>query len=399
MIIRYAAVVLMLIFLAPRAGGQALWPTNGWPVATPASVGMDPAPLATLDQDIASGKHGYVDSLLVIRRGKAVYERTYRHDYDRIYGELSRIKGPLNPDPKGQFNYYNPDWHPYYRRGDLHTLQSVTKTVTSILIGVATSRKEFTDLDTPVLRFFDASKVSNVDDRKRRLTLRHLLTMTAGFDWNEDLPYSDPNNTAMQMEASADWVQFAINRPMAHEPGAVFAYSSGASALLAYVFKKVTGSAIEEYARKHLFSPLGIKRFYWKRTPNGLADTEGGLYLTPQDLAKIGYLYLMNGVWEGKQILQKDWIKASVAPTVSKARAGMKYGFQWWLLPYGEGPDRLAWTGSGFGGQRLVVIPEYDLVLVFTGWNIDPNRPRSILETIEPVLRAAGHKVPVTPTR
>jgi CubicO group peptidase (beta-lactamase class C family) len=300
----------------------------------------------------------------------------------------------LNPDPKGQFNYYNPDWHPYYRRGDLHSLQSVTKTVTSILIGVATARKEFADLDTPVLRYFDPSKVANVDDRKRRLTLRHLLTMTAGLEWNEDLPYSDPNNTAMQMEASDDWVTFAINRPMAHEPGTVFAYSSGASELLSHVFKKETGRGIDEYARRHLFGPLGIRDFYWKRTPAGLADTEGGLYLRPQDLAKIGYLYLTDGLWEGRRILQTDWIRASVAPSVSKARGGMKYGFKWWLLPYAEAPERLAWLASGFGGQRLIVVPEYELVLVFTGWNIDPNRPPAAREMLDPVLRAAGHKVP-----
>ena len=391
---RLTIALLASILFAPHVIGQGRWPTNGWPAAIPASVGLDPAPLVALDGDIAAGKHGYVDSMLVIRQGKAIYERSYRHDYDRIYGELAKIKGPLNPDPKGQFNYYNPDWHPFYRRGDLHTLQSVTKTVTSILIGVAVTRKEFTDLDTPVLKFFDMSKVANVDERKRRLTLRHLLTMTAGLEWNEDLPYSDPNNTAMQMEASDDWVKFAINRPMAHEPGAVFAYSSGASELLSHVFKEVTGKHIDEYARKHLFGPLGIRRYYWKRTPTGLADTEGGLYLRPQDLAKIGYLYLRNGLWNGRRFLQADWISASVTPAVSEARGGMKYGFKWWLLPYADAPDRLAWFASGLGGQRLVVVPEYDLVVVFTGWNIDPNRPRNIREALEPVLRAAGHKVP-----
>lgn len=390
-LITLAALVSLLF--AP--GAQSRWPTKGWPVATPASVGLDPAPLAALDREIAAGKYGYVDSILVIRRGKAVYERSYRHDYDRAYGELAKIKGPLNPDPKGQFNYYNPDWHPYYRRGDLHSLQSVTKTVTSILIGVATARKEFgANLDTPVLRYFDASKVAHVDERKRRLTLRHLLTMTAGLEWNEDLPYSDPNNTAMQMEASDDWVTFAINRPMAHEPGTVFAYSSGASALLSHVFKKETGLGIDEYARRRLFGPLGIKDFYWKRTPAGLPDTEGGLYLRPQDLAKIGYLYLTDGVWEGRRILQTDWIRASVAPSVSKARGGMKYGYKWWLLPYADSPERLAWLASGFGGQRLIVVPEYDLVVVFTGWNIDPNRPPGAREVLDPVLRAAGHKFP-----
>jgi CubicO group peptidase (beta-lactamase class C family) len=380
--------------IAPLAGAQNRWPTKGWAAATPASVGLDSAPLAALDQEIIAGKHGHVDSVLVVRRGKLVFERSYRHDYDRIYGELAKIRGPLNPDPKGQFNYYNPDWHPFYRRGDLHSLQSVTKTVTSILIGVATARKEFVDLDTPVLQFFDASKVANVDERKRRLTVRHLLTMTAGLEWNEDLPYSDPNNTAMQMEPSADWVRFAVDRPMAHEPGTVFAYSSGASALLSHIFKKVTGQHIHAYAQKHLFKPLGITRHYWKLTPTGLADTEGGLYLTPQDLAKIGHLYVMNGVWDGKRILTEDWIRASVAPTVQKARGGMKYGYKWWLLPYADAPERLAWVASGFGGQRLIIVPEYDLVLVLTGWNIDPNRPRSVAETLQPFLRAAGHKAP-----
>jgi CubicO group peptidase (beta-lactamase class C family) len=391
--------VLVAILSAPLAGAQERSPTNGWLAATPVSMDLDPAPLDALDRDIASGKHGYVDAMLIIRRGKVVYDRSYRHDYDRIYGELAKIKGPLNPDPKGQFNYYNPDWHPFYRRGDLHSMQSVTKTVTSILIGIATSRKEFSDLDTPVLRFFDTAKVANIDDRKRRLTLRHLLTMTAGLDWNEDLPHSDPKNTAMLMEASDDWVRFAINRPMAHEPGTVFAYSSGASALLSHVFKKETGKDIEEYAQKQLFKPLGIKRHYWKRTPTGLSDTEGGLYLTPHDLAKIGYLYLKNGVWGGKQILQADWIKASVAPSVSEARGGMKYGYKWWLFPYGNAPERLAWTALGFGGQRLIVLPEHDLVLVFTGWNIDPNRPRNIRESLDPILRATGQQVPVSPPR
>src|SRR6185436_9996093 len=127
--------------------------------------------------------------------------------------------GALNAhDPTGPYNYFNPWWHPFYRRGDLHTLQSVTKTVTSVAIGVATGRKAFPSLDTPILKFFDTTKVANIDARKRRLTIRHLLTMTAGLSWNEDLPYNDPNNTASVMEASPDWIQYTIDRPMAAEP-------------------------------------------------------------------------------------------------------------------------------------------------------------------------------------
>jgi CubicO group peptidase (beta-lactamase class C family) len=351
-------------------GAQDHWPTKQWPTSTPAAVGLNPAALAALDQDFAGGKFGYVDSLLIICHGKVVYKRTYPHDYDRIYGG----RRWLNQDPAGPYNYFNPDWHPYYRRGDLHTMQSVTKTVTSVLIGVAMARREFPDLDTPVLQFFDATKVANLDDRKRRITLRHLLTMTAGLEWNEDVSYGDPKNDSDRMEASADWVQFVFDRPMAHEPGTIFAYSSGVAQLLSHIFQKATGKDIEEYAAQHLFEPLGIKLYYWKRSPTGLIDTEGGLYLRPEDLAKIGYLFLKNGVWHGKQILRAEWIKASVAPSVtSTGRPVPKYGFLWWLAPF-SAPDRLVWVASGFGGQRLIVVPEHDLIVVITGWTIEPQQ-------------------------
>ncbi|HZS05408.1 MAG TPA: serine hydrolase [Blastocatellia bacterium] len=391
--IRYSAFVTCLVFgLTLSAGAQDQWPTRQWPTATPQAVGLEAKALADLDADIASGKYGYVDSMLVIRHGKVAYDRSYKHDYDRIYGEDSRKPGPLNAhDPTGPYNYFNPWWHPFYRRGELHTMQSVTKTVTSVVIGVATARNEFPSLDTPILKFFDTAKVASIDERKRRLTIRHLLTMTAGFDWNEALPYNDPNNAASLMEASADWVQFTIDRPMAHEPGAVFAYNSGATQLLAHIFRVATGKDIEEYAAQHLFAPLGIEQYHWKRSPSGLADTEGGLYLRAHDLAKIAYLFLKNGVWEGRQIVTADWVKASVAPSATVS-ASVKYGFKWWLYPYGDG-SRLAWAGSGFGGQIPVVVPEYDLVLVFTGWNILPEKPRlSHRVAIDRVLRAVAEQ-------
>jgi CubicO group peptidase (beta-lactamase class C family) len=253
-------------------------------------------------------------------------------------------------------------------------MQSVTKTVTSVVIGAAIARKEFPALDTPVLKFFDPSTVRNLDDRKRRMTIQHLLTMTAGLDWKEDLPYADPNNSAMLMEASFDWVRFAIDRPMSHEPGAVFNYNSGATQLLAHIFRGATGQDIEEYAARHLFAPLGIERYYWKRAPTGLADTEGGLYLHPRDLAKIAYLFLKKGIWDGQRVVESDWVNASLTPHVAVAD-GVKYGFKWWLYPYGPDGAGMAWGGSGFGGQRPIVFPEYDLIVVFTGWNILPDRP------------------------
>lgn len=369
--------LLATLLLAQFVTGQTEWPTKGWPSSTPDAVGLDPKKLAALDGDIAAGGFGYVDSLLVIRHGKIVYDRSYKHDYDRIYAREAAEPGPLNAhDPSGPYNYFNPWWHPFYQRGDLHTMQSVTKTVTSVVIGAATARQEFPALDTPVLKYFDTAKVADLDDRKRRLTIRHLLTMTAGFDWNEDLPYAHPRNASSLMEASFDWVQFAIDRPMAQEPGALFQYNSGATQLLSHIFRTATGKDIEEYAQRHLFAPLGIDHYFWKRSPSGLIDTEGGLYLRPHDVAKIAYLFLKNGVWDGKPIVQPEWVQASLAPSVTVSADGVKYGFKWWLYQYGNrGGGGMAWGGSGLGGQRPIVFPEYDLLVVFTGWNILPDKP------------------------
>jgi len=369
-------VLLIALALVPAANADEPWPTKGWRVAEPRAVGLDPKVLDALDADLAAGKYGNVDSMLVIRHGKLAYERHYKHDYDKIYGASAREASPLNAhDPTGPYNYFNPWWHPFYRRGNLHSMQSVTKTVTSVVIGVARTRKEFPDLDTPMLKFFDASKIKNLDDRKRRITIRHLLTMTAGQDWREDLPYEDPRNTTCAMEASFDWVQFALDQPMAAEPGTVFRYNSGATQLLAFIFHEATGRDIEEYAAEHLFRPLGIEQYHWKRSPTGLIDAEGGLYLRPDDLAKIVYLFVRDGTWDGKVLVDPAWVKASLAPSVTVVEGKVKYGFKWWLYAYGDDSKRWAWGGSGFGGQKPIVLPEYDLLMVFTGWNVLPDRP------------------------
>ena len=376
---RYIAALCLTVAVTTVASAQATWPTKGWPVATPRAVGLNSSVLDSLDAEIASGRYGNVDRMLVIRRGRVAFDRSYAHDYDRIYADsMHATGGALNAhDETGPYNYYNPWWHPYYRREGLHTLQSVTKTITSVIIGTAVARNEFPSIDTPVLSFFDAARVANVDARKRRMTIRHLLTMTAGFDWNENLPYADPNNAAVRMEASSDWVKFTIDRPMSEEPGARWNYNSGASELLADIFRKATRSDIEEYAAKHLFTPLGIERWFWKRTPSGLVDTEGGLYLEARDLAKIWYLFLRNGLWDGRQVVTPEWVKTSVTPAIAVGSApnAAKYGLKWWLYPDPRGADRYVWGGSGFGGQIPLAFPDDDMVIVFNAWNILPGRP------------------------
>ena len=375
---RREIVAIALVLASVRGlAAQGTFPGERWPTASPQSVGLNPAVLDSIDAEIRAGRYGNVDNFLVIRRGKLVFDRRYEHDYEAIYGDSARHATTLRThDRSGPYNYFSAWWHPWYRRGSLHTLQSVTKTVTSIVIGTAVARGEFPSLDTPVLSFFNPDSVANVDERKRRMTIRHLLTMTAGLDWDEMRPYGDMANTAIGLEASYDWVKFTIDRPMMEEPGTRFNYNSGASELLAHVFQRATGMDVEEYAARNLFGPVGIRDWFWKRTPNGVPDTEGGLYLAPEDLARLWYLFLREGQWNGRQVVTRDWVRQSVAPAVAVGnRPGTHYGLKWWLYPNPTDSTKVMWAGSGFGGQVPVAIPEQDLVVVVNQWNILPGRP------------------------
>src|SRR5207244_2338777 len=156
------------------------------------------------DADLKNGKYPLVDSFEVFRCGKEVFAAKYDHDYAQIYGKEAKTRGPLNARLTGPYNYFDPVWHPYYHGTELHSMQSVSKTVSSIIMGIAITRGDFkASLDTPLLKYFDVAKVKNVDDRKRRITLRHVLTMTTGLDWNEEnVAYNDPKSDSSLMEAT-----------------------------------------------------------------------------------------------------------------------------------------------------------------------------------------------------
>jgi CubicO group peptidase (beta-lactamase class C family) len=385
-----AVAALILCVFTASSIAQDAGSSKDWPKGTPKEFGIDPAKLAAFDADIASGKYGLVDSMLILRCGTAVYDKSYPHDYAQIYGERAKKEGPLNHDMRGPYNYFSTNFHPFYNGSDMHTMQSISKTVTSVTLGIARTRNEFTaSLDAPIVQFFSGRKIANLDDRKKRITLRNLLTMTAGIEWHEDLPYDDPKNSADIMEASHDWAQYVIDLPMAGEPGKTFVYNSGATILIAQIFKKVTGKNIDEYAAEHLFKPLGL-HYFWKHSPTGLPDTEGGLYLSAHDLAKIGQVFLKGGVWEKKDIVSSAWIKDSVSPHVSVPGGDWKYGYQWWLQSFGSNPEDVAWTGRGFGGQQLIALPQYDIVAVFTGWDILPSEEKHSHDQLARILDAAN---------
>jgi hypothetical protein len=355
-------------------------------IVPPESVGLDQVKLQALDTEITDGKHGMVDLIEIFRCGKRAFSKRYPRDYRAIYKTEASQVGPLNQRLTGPYNYFDSALHPYKQGSEMHSVQSITKTITSIVFGVAITRDDFrAPLDTPVLNWFDETKVLNIDDRKRRMTLRHVLTMTTGLEWEEKVPYADKRNDSSKMEGMDDWVAYAINKPMVSEPGKDFNYSSGASQLLAHIFLRETGTEIDAYAGEHLFAPLGIN-YHWKRSYDGTTDTEGGLFMSGTDLIKIGHLILDDGVWNGKQIVSKSWIKDSLASSVpeNKADKAFSYGFQWWLY---HRPDngRIVWTSAGMGGQMLLIFPEERIVATVLSWNI-LSIPVSMEKIIENII-------------
>jgi CubicO group peptidase (beta-lactamase class C family) len=363
-----------------------LWPTTGWTRATAASQGLAAERFEALEKDVRAGAFGYTDRVLVVRNGRLVVDIKVDQDYRAISkGRTSPIGcgyGCEDPAWMHEFNYLHPDFHPFFKGREVHSLQSVTKSIAATVIGVALARGQLGTLDRPFLEFFKDKNLSKVDPRLRRSTLRDLLTMRSGIEWHEQDRPLDDRNTTIQLERSKDWIQFTLDQPMDSDPGTKWAYNSGGSHLQAGIIRSATGRHIDDYAREFLFEPLGIKDWYWKKSPTGFPDSEGGLYLRAEDLAKIGYLYLHDGVWNGRRILPEGWVKDATSPH-ARVNATWNYGFQWWLTTR-NGAD--VWAGRGFGGQLLFVIPSRQTVAVINAWNVFGVKAKDISGTLLELL-------------
>mgnify|MGYP001198854185 FL=1 len=339
----------------------SVWPTETWEKDHTETMGMNMDSLKSYSNILKSGKLGYIDGMLITRGGKIIFEEKYAHNYDSLY--LQTKTAP------GKYNYYDTDWHPFYQDTKLHTMQSVSKSFTSAAIAIANKNGDIPDLNANIMNYFDDYKSLKLDPRREKITIIDVLNMSSGIKWDESsMAYTDPSSDCVQMELSNDWVQYVIDREIAEEPGTKFNYNSGETMLLSYLINKTTGTDLAKYLEKNLFSIIGIKDYSWKHTPKGLTDAEGGLYLTPRDLARFGYLILNNGVWDGKQILPKSWVSQIHETEITTGTDWLRYGLQFWVMPYDN--NKTAILASGLGGQRMIVIPEYDIVAVFTGWNI-----------------------------
>jgi CubicO group peptidase (beta-lactamase class C family) len=316
--------------------------------------------------DVEAGRYGLFDHFLLIRHGRLVADFHFEQDYVSVASEYDSTNH--------QYNYDHPDWHPYYRDSDLHTLQSVTKSINAAALGIAVDEGRISGVDVLAMSFFEEYEPDLADVRKRSMNLEDMLTMRSGIDWNEMGSYDDASNSCIQMEASDKWIDFILNHPMREDPGTVWDYNSGVSVLLGKIVQVATGTRIDEWTQERLFEPIGITDYYWKVTPDGEVDTEGGLYLSAHDLARIGYLYLRKGMWRDKRIVSEDWVQASTTPVVAdilpdNGRTDPGYGYQWWV-PDHDGESAAVFAGNGYGGQYLLIAPAYDLVAVFNAWNI-----------------------------
>lgn len=329
-----------------------IWPAQGWPTSTPEQQGMDSVLLAQMLDAVAAKKLN-IHSILIIRRGYLVAEVYY---------------GAQTPTLK-------------------HELYSATKSFTSALIGIAIHKGFIDGVNHSMLDFFADRPVAHLDDRKKAITLEHLLTMSSGLDWPESgKGYTTTGNPYVGMMRSPDWVQFALDRPMAEQPGAVFNYNSGGSHLLSAIVQETTGIDTLTFARENLFKPLGITDVYWGADASGIPVGGSDLRLTPRDMAKFGYLYLRNGAWEGRKIVPAEWVKASTVKHVETNDDALDYGYQWWVYPDGS------FCAHGLGGQYIFVHPDRDLVVVFTSWltGSDTEQPPALMNTfIVPAARSA----------
>ncbi|HTZ37955.1 MAG TPA: serine hydrolase [Stellaceae bacterium] len=349
--IRSALWVATLLLSAPASAEaqQCAAPAelgDGWAVAEPGRAGLDPSILCQIAPRIEHWKWN-VHAVVVAHAGKLVYEH-YFSGRDEILGQdIGEVA---------------------YDASKLHDERSISKSVTSLVVGIAFDRGWLTDLDAPVLSFFPEYADLRTPE-KDRITLRHLLTMSAGFAWDESMPYSDPRNSERPMDDAADPYRYVLSQPLVDPPGRFYNYCGCSAALLGAILKKVTGKPFEALVRQELLAPLGIGDPGWDpvrgRFPNGDVMPHAGLRLRPRDLAKIGQLVLDRGEWRGRQIVSSEWIAQSTAPQIN-GEGLFFYGYQWWLGRSLIDRRAMDWiAGIGWGGQRLYIVPDRQVVVAF----------------------------------
>jgi CubicO group peptidase (beta-lactamase class C family) len=319
-----------------------------WQAANPEDAGFAADLPDKLDAAVRSGLLGGLHAVLVSRNERLVLERYYQ-GADESWGR-----------PLGTVTF-GPD--------TLHDLRSVTKSLVGLLYGIALDRGLVAPPAAPLLGQFPEYPDLAADPARALLTIENALTMTMGFAWDEQLPYTDPANSEIAMETAPDRYRFVLDRPIIAAPGARWIYSGGAVALIGSLIARGSGMKLQEFARQALFTPLGIEQFGWAEGGDGVASAASGLRLRPRDLLRLGTLVLAHGQWDDRQIVSRAWLDASFKPAMAisgGSLAGIEYGRLWYLgagaTPALAGPRRWM-AGFGNGGQRVWMMPDAGLAV------------------------------------
>ena len=312
--------------------GKNYWPAAAWRTAAAADAGVDATRLENLLKKIRSKQYAEVHGLVIVKNGYVIAEE-----------------------------YFNGS-----SAQQAHEMQSVTKSVTSLVMGIAIDQGRFKITDKLLDFFPEYTDIHNMDDRKRAITLASALSMQSGINFYED-PY--PGSPLDQLNNSHDdWLRIVLDEPMNAAPGVLWQYNSGVVISLGGVIFNSTHINADDFARQNLFDPIGVGQTFWyKGQPNNLPHMGGGLYLRAMDLARIGYLVLRKGRWGDRQVVSEQWIASSTSHIVRNPRTfgshPTDYGYLWWIMPL---DDTDIITASGAKGQWLFVIPKYDMVVAVT---------------------------------
>jgi len=331
---------------------------DGWAVAGLRDVGINQNVIENMLIKIDEEFYKNIHSIIIVKNGKLVFEGFYKKN-------LSYVDDYVN----------NTDI-------EIHAMFSVTKSIVSVLTGIAVEKGFIKDIYQKVYPLFtEYDDFKHWNENKSKVIIKNFLTMRHGYDWDElTYPYSDSRNSYNKMYQSNDWVKYVLDLKMPYTPGTVFAYSSGASHTIGKLIGNSANTTVEDFAYKNLFKPLGIEKYIWIRAKNGVADD---VYLTTRDMAKIGQMVLDGGVWMDKRIVSEDWINESTNMSV-EFDDGDGYSYFWWKLFFENGGKIIASTVAwGYGGQFIFIFKEYNLVVCFTSGNYANGLAKQPFEIIE----------------
>ncbi len=328
-------------------------------------VGLDRQIITELVDSIKTGYYPNRHSLLIYKDDKLVME-DYFSGHDENWGTDIGII--------------------HHNDTVLHDMRSVSKSIISACVGIAISQGKIKSVDQPVFDFFE-DYIEYKNEGRENLTIKHLLTMTSGLKWNEEVPYDNPENSEIQMINSGDGIGFVLSRELTSEPGAIWQYNGGTTELLAEIVKRVSGKNIHEFAKEFLFEPIGILKSEWTISPaTNSPAAASGLRLTARDMLKFGILYLHLGKWGTKQILPKEWVKESLTSQITRPEGG-GYGYQFWVFNYTiQGKTLRIPAAVGNGDQRIFFDNQNNLLIATTAgnynkWDIE-NNANAVLKKI-----------------